>query len=232
MIESSEAQKDITIASVTKNCLVRLGLQGVIESDRQLQLVGEATSEQQAEAILAREKPDVFVIEMTSEFDLCRLIARLRASSPQVKVLLLGDLGMNPSMWEKLAADGMVLTCQPPSVLVASIHYAVSAKAASVQSETVVSPDRIQKSLSAIHSANRRGTSHAWQNALTDREREIIALAGQGLSNKDIADRLCIACTTVRHHLTRIFDKLGVTSRQQLLIRAHQQGLVTFQMSA
>ena len=50
-------------------------------------------------------------------------------------------------------------------------------------------------------------------------------LVSEGLSNKDIADRLCISSITVRHHLTSIFDKLGVSNRQKLLIRAHQNGL-------
>ena len=71
-----------------------------------------------------------------------------------------------------------------------------------------------------------------WPGALTERERDVIVLIGQGLSNKDIANRLCISGITVRHHLTRIFDKLGVTSRQKLLIRAHQYGLVAPTASA
>lgn len=62
--------------------------------------------------------------------------------------------------------------------------------------------------------------------SLIEREQEIILLVGQALSNKDSADRLYISSTTVRHHLTRIFGKLDVHSRQQLLIRAHKYGLV------
>ena len=60
----------------------------------------------------------------------------------------------------------------------------------------------------------------------------MIVLIGQGLTNKDIANRLCISGITVRHHLTIIFDKLGVTSRQKLLIRAHHYGLVALTASA
>ena len=78
--------------------------------------------------------------------------------------------------------------------------------------------------------ANERSTprSHiaAWPAPLTQRERDIVRLVGQGLSNKEIADQACIATITVRHHLTRIFDKLGVASRQKLLIHAHQEGMV------
>jgi DNA-binding NarL/FixJ family response regulator len=62
-------------------------------------------------------------------------------------------------------------------------------------------------------------------DGLTEREREVVRLISEGLSNKDIANRLCISSITVRHHLTSIFDKLGVSNRQKLLIRAHQNGL-------
>ena len=62
----------------------------------------------------------------------------------------------------------------------------------------------------------------AWPDALTEREREIIRLVGQGLSNKDIAYKLSISDSTVRHHMTSIFDKVGVPNRQKLLLHAHQ----------
>jgi DNA-binding CsgD family transcriptional regulator len=61
---------------------------------------------------------------------------------------------------------------------------------------------------------------------LTEQERDMVRLIGQGRSNKDIADHLCISAVTIRHHLTSIFDKLGVTTRPKLLVRAHQNGLV------
>jgi DNA-binding NarL/FixJ family response regulator len=61
-----------------------------------------------------------------------------------------------------------------------------------------------------------------WPEALTARERKIIDLVEQGLSNKEIADKLSISDSTVRHHLTSIFDKVGVPNRQKLLVHAHQ----------
>jgi DNA-binding NarL/FixJ family response regulator len=60
---------------------------------------------------------------------------------------------------------------------------------------------------------------------LTEREREVVALIGEGLKNKQIANRLFIHHTTVSHHLTSIFDKLGVTDRFELLIYAYRHGL-------
>ena len=64
--------------------------------------------------------------------------------------------------------------------------------------------------------------------SLTTRERQVIQSLAKGFSNMEIADKLCISETTVRHHFTAIFSKLHVANRQQLLIAAHQQGLVEF----
>jgi DNA-binding NarL/FixJ family response regulator len=68
--------------------------------------------------------------------------------------------------------------------------------------------------------------------SLTSREREIISLVGQGLKNKDIANKLSISDITVRHHLTNIFCKLEVSDRQKLLILAHRNGLANLILSS
>ena len=81
--------------------------------------------------------------------------------------------------------------------------------------------------MSPKHSAKKEDSEAAKIiTSLTSREREIIAVIGEGFSNKDIADRLCISETTVRHHLTSIFSKFDVSNRQKLLIAAHQYGVV------
>ncbi len=61
--------------------------------------------------------------------------------------------------------------------------------------------------------------------ALTEREREVTSLIGEGLKNKQIADRLLISETTVSHHLTSVFGKLGVSDRLELIIYAYRHGL-------
>jgi DNA-binding NarL/FixJ family response regulator len=128
--------------------------------------------------------------------------------------------------------DGIVLKVQPPAVLVAvidslcqAIRSSVNDKGGEVSSTFLTSPR-------PIPFTNTEAAALRLPDGLTEREREVIVLIGQGLSNKDIADRLCISGITVRHHLTSIFDKLGVTTRQKLLIRAHQFGLVELTASA
>lgn len=65
----------------------------------------------------------------------------------------------------------------------------------------------------------------AWPASLAQRERDIVQLVSHGLSNKEIADQVCISAFTVRHHLTSIFAKLGVSGRQKLMIQAYQEGM-------
>jgi len=76
------------------------------------------------------------------------------------------------------------------------------------------------------HKPSKKQEEESAISKLTDREREVIALVGEGLKNKQIADRLFISEITVRHHLTSIFEKLKVSDRLELLIFAYQKGLV------
>jgi DNA-binding NarL/FixJ family response regulator len=123
--------------------------------------------------------------------------------------------------------DGVILNVQPPEVLIAYINSFFDIPAETLQAIEPTSHPPASKQ------APKPGPSDPQPTAiLTERERDVIRLVGQGLSNKDIADHLCLSAITVRHHLTSIFDKLGVTTRQKLLIRAHQYGLVELSVPA
>ncbi len=116
-----------------------------------------------------------------------------------------------PHVGSLVSIDGIVLNTQPAVVPLATIDYLCRLLTGTVGGDSA-----------------RPAAPKYLDASLTEREQEIILLAGRALSNKNIAERLCISSTTVRHHLTRIFDKLGVTSRQKFLLRAHQHGLVEF----
>jgi DNA-binding NarL/FixJ family response regulator len=118
-------------------------------------------------------------------------------------------------------ADAMVMKCQQPRILWSTVEsqgkgLAVSLRATSNQSTI------------AKKAGTRKAVTEPMQffNALTDREREVIGLVEEGLSNREIANNLCISETTVRHQLTSIFDKLGVSNQQKLLLCAYQYELV------
>ena len=130
-----------------------------------------------------------------------------------------------------MGVEGIVLKCQPLSVLIAMIE---NRKAASPS--IVLDFAHVQSALDNSSTKPRVRKISVDQiqpiDSLTERERTVIALVGEGLSNRDISDRLSISDITVRHHLTRIFGKLGVANRQKLLISAYHLGLVDLPTSA
>jgi DNA-binding NarL/FixJ family response regulator len=233
MIGAKRKSMAVTAAAITSNYLVRLGLQQMIGAIPHIKLVGHAKFGEEANELIMREQPQVVIIDMESEIDATGLIQKIKKTVPHSKIIVLSGFDDKDRTREAfhLGVEGVVLKIQPPAVLIAIIEYLSNTMskppvdkggggtgpiiAASVPRLTDDDPSNLK-----------------WPEALTEREREVITLVGQGLSNKDIADRLCISGITVRHHLTSIFDKLGVSTRQKLLIRAHQFGLVELTASA
>jgi DNA-binding NarL/FixJ family response regulator len=221
----------VRVALISGNYLARVGLKQLIENQVRITLVGESYGGIHACGLVQKYRPDWLVIDLESESNIVEAVSSYKQISPQTKILLLSGWSEIDRAREALGAgaEGMVLKCQPPSVLVAMISGEAGAAAGTGMTTTGV----ILKEVLGKEGAKRdpeqgaRGT-----DLLTSRERAVVRLVGQGHSNRDIADTLSISETTVRHHLTSIFDKMGVSNRQKLLIRAHQDGLVELTASA
>lgn len=218
----------ITLAIVSKNYLVRLGLQGVINTQQHIRLIGEATSTLEAEELVARETPQALIIEMEPEIDIIELVRRVKTSAPTTRIILLSGIEDTHRTLGALSSgvDGIVLNVQPAVVLLATIGHVCRLRTWTEWHEPHETNQPERNGTTGGKDRAKPASSKYPDASLTEREQEIIALVGQALSNKDIADRLCISSITVRHHLTSIFDKLGVSSRQKLLLRAHQYGLM------
>lgn len=230
MSDREQSPAVITIAIVSKNQLVRLGLRAVVTTHRYLRLIGEVTSVSEAEKLVAREKPHALIVEMEPDIDIMELARKVRISIPTTRIIALSEIEDKHRAWGAFSSgiDGIVLNTQPAVVLLATIDHVCHLPTATVLHERGET-SRLERQEPTDGGDSARPVSTKYPDAsLTEREQEIIALVGQALSNKDIADRLCISNTTVRRHLTSIFDKLGVANRQKLLLRAHQYGLVTF----
>ena len=162
---------------------------------------------------LPATQPDVFILDLETEPDAIGTLTQIRASAPTSKIVLLCGLEDQDRAREAFAAgvDGILLKVQPPSVVLAVIEalYTPAQPKAHMAREGV--------GLGTAFKTRADGPLHppAWPDALTEREREIIRLVGQGLSNKDIAYTLSISDSTVRHHMTNIFDKVGVPNRPE-----------------
>ncbi|MBL8070192.1 MAG: response regulator transcription factor [Nitrospira sp.] len=217
----------ITIAIVSRNQLLRLGLQAVIAPHEHLRLIGEAANTLQAMSLVSQEKPHLLIIELEPGMDILGLVRKVKASLSTIRIIALHGIEDSRGGLDALSSgiDGMVLTTQPGVVLLAVIEYLCRRPAIAARC-LPCDTSAWERSGSTSGLEDPMPIPPDWSEDLTKREHDIIALIGEGLSNKDIACRLNICSTTVRHHLTSIFGKLDVHSRQQLLIRAHKYGLV------
>ncbi len=218
------ATNRIRVLIVDDHAVVRAGLRMLIESQPGLMVVGEAKNRAEALTVAAREHPDVVLLDLNlngeSGLD---LIPELLTAADGARVLLLTGM-RDPEAHQRavrLGAVGVVLKDQTAEVVVKAIEkvhdgevWIDRAMMASVLND-----------LSRGRAAQETNPEVAKIAALTEREREVIRLIGEGLKNKQIADRLYISETTVRHHLTSIFSKLGVSDRLELVIYAYRYGL-------
>lgn len=226
--EPESAAPIITIAIASRNQLLRLGLQTLIAPHQHLRLIAETAHTLQAVKLVEQTKPQLLIIVLEPGMNIIRLVREVKASLPTIRIIALHGIQDSHCEAEALSSglDGMVLTIQPWAILLATIEYLCRLPAKVAPSHPCeTSP--LKNTGSATDSYQRIPVLSNWSENLTKREKEIIRLIGKGLSNKDIACRLSICNTTVRHHLTSIFGKLDVRSRQQLLIRAHEYGLIT-----
>ena len=226
--------RSVKLLIVSDNML-RVGIRMILDTDPGLTVVGEASSTARAVEIAAREEPDIALIDLDLfGAHIVSLVRDMRKAADRMLPLILGSLGNEDLIRKALTsgAAGVVLKVQPPAVLLAAIQslcadefHADGHKMQPVPAllNNSHAPKRVD--LDGFPPQKALDPEGEKINTLTTREREIIHLIAKGLANKDIADRLCISGVTVRHHLTNIFDKLGVSNRQKLLILAHHYRL-------
>ena len=226
-MSGTEEATTTVVAIVSSNYLLRLGLQKIVEAEKWIRLVGQNVHGTDIDEILSIERPGIVIIDTENGATAPDLIQQFKAAAPGVKTILLSgfdDVECTRQAFQS-GVDSIVLKVQPSGVLIATIAYL----ARSPQEVIVTIGGQSGRPLPAIKTdltSLSSPSAHTKQpDGLTVRECEVVRLIGEGLSNKDIANRLCISSITVRHHLTSIFDKLGVSNRQKLLLRAHQNGL-------
>jgi len=223
MIKS--ANTPIRVMIIDDHSIVSTGLRMLIESDPALCVVGDASNSAEAISLADRARPDIILLDLDlggeSGLD---LLPNLLGVAKKARVLILTGL-RDPESHHRalqLGAMGLVFKEKTSDVLIKAIKRVHAGEVWFDRSMmgTVLSE------MTRAREAYETDPETAKIAALTDREREVIHLVGEGLKNKQIAGRLFISETTVRHHLTSIFDKLQVADRLELLIYAHRHSLV------
>lgn len=221
MSDISTMVRSLTIAIISSQHLVGLGLQKIFENRETVRIVVQLHLRMTSAVLLAERRPDVFILDLETEQDVVGIISQIKESAPKSKIVVLSGFEDTDRAREafECGVDGVILKTQPPAVM----HAAIDALYSPTNNHTAVTRHDLVGDLRATvqQDIDLNAQPFVWPDGLTERQREIIRLVGHGLSNKDIADRLCISDSTVRHHLTSIFDKLGVPNRQKLLIHTH-----------
>jgi two-component system nitrate/nitrite response regulator NarL len=225
--------KPISVLLIDDHAVVRSGLRMLVESRSGLKVAGEAANRAEALAIAKQEQPDIILLDLDMQNDNgLNFLPHLLAAAGRARVLILTGV-RDPDAYNqaiRLGASGLLLKEKAPDVLLKAIEKVHAGEIWFDRSTignvlTEMSRAGGNKSRNGGPTDVSRDPEAAKIASLTEREREVSALIGEGLKNKQIASRLFISETTVRHHLTSVFDKLGVSDRLELIIYTYKHGL-------
>jgi DNA-binding NarL/FixJ family response regulator len=221
---SDSSDKSIRIIIINSQTLVRAGLRLILERHHGLKVVGEAGDAKDGLEIVADLKPDIILLNLDPIRSIgLEVVRKLSKASSSSRVILLAHPDETKIAITAVGEGilGIVWWTQTPEILIKAIQKVHAG-------EIWIERSMIANLLSGLANNHRLipQDPHAESiSQLSPRERQVIKQIGQGLKNDQIAKKLCLSETTVRHHLTSIYGKLGVSDRLELLVFAHRNGL-------
>jgi NarL family two-component system response regulator LiaR len=200
--------------------VVREGLELILGSDRELEVVGLAADGQEAIELVAARKPDVVLMDLKMPgMNGIRATERIRRDHPEVRVLVLTTFGDDEWVFDALRAGaaGYLLKGTPRREIVAAVKGTYAGK-------TYIDPEVGGKLILEV--GRSKSAAGNFPVDLTPRELEILKLLAHGLGNAEIAGRLHLAPGTVRNYVSAVLAKLEVTDRTQAALLAVKYGLL------
>ena len=205
--------------------LVRAGFRMLLDAEDDITVVGEADDGSAAVALARAEHPDVMLMDIrmpgVDGLEATRTIAE-DASLTGVRVLILTTFELDEYVFEALrsGASGFLVKHTQPAELLRAVRVVHSG-------ESLLSPSVTRRLIAEFVSRPARANATpAAMEVLTEREREVVALVAQGLTNDEIAAELVVSPATARTHVSRAMVKLHARDRAQLVVVAYQSGLV------
>jgi DNA-binding NarL/FixJ family response regulator len=213
----------ITILVVDDEALLRGAFRTMLETEDDLEVVGEAADGREAIEQARLRKPDVVLMDVRMpEMDGIEATRRLLEHGPGPRVLILTTFDLDEYVYEAMraGASGFMLKNSPPDQLAAAIRTVAAGDA-------LLAPTVTRRLIEEFVRRPRVGTGEASElSELTERELGVLKLIARGHSNAEIAKLLIVSEATVRTHVNRILTKLGVRDRTQAAVRAYESGLV------
>jgi DNA-binding NarL/FixJ family response regulator len=201
--------------------LVRAGFRTLLAGEDDIEVVAEARTGLEAVSKAARFDPTIVLMDIRMpELDGLEATRRILAADPNARVLILTTFDLDEYIYEGLnaGASGFVLKDDPPEQLIDAIRTVAAGDA-------LLSPAVTKRVIKQFARAPRPKPPKGFDE-LTAREREILRLVVEGLSNAEIGEQLFIGEATVKTHVTHILQKLDLRDRVQAVVLAHQSGLL------
>jgi DNA-binding NarL/FixJ family response regulator len=214
----------IRVVLADDQALVRAGFRSLLDAQDDIEVVGEASSGDEAVRLASELDPDVVLMDirmpgMDGLAATRSIVDEERLAD--VRIVVLTTFGLDEYVFEAIrsGASGFLVKDTEPDELVQAVRVVAGGDA-------LLSPSVTKQLLAEFASRAKEPIRAAGLEELTDREREIVALVGEGLSNQEIADRLFVSPATAKTHVSRAMGKLGARDRAQLVVIAYESGLV------
>jgi DNA-binding NarL/FixJ family response regulator len=214
----------IRVLLADDQALVRAGFRSLLDAKDDIEVVGEVRDGDQAVRLATELAPDVVLMDIRMPGMDGLAATRAIAANERladVKIVILTTFGLDEYVFESIrsGASGFLVKDTEPDELIQAIRVVA-------EGDALLSP-RVTKQLLVEFAAHaKEPLSVGGLEELTEREREIVGLVGEGLSNQEIAQRLFVSPATAKTHVSRAMSKLRARDRAQLVVIAYESGLV------
>jgi DNA-binding NarL/FixJ family response regulator len=202
---------------------VRSGFRMILEAEPDIDVVGEAADGIAGIDEALRSRPDIVLMDVRMpRMDGIEATARITAEDDGPRVLILTTFDLDEYVFRGLraGASGFLLKDVTPEDLVQAVRVVAAG-------ESLLSPKVTRRLIEEfVRTPDSSAATPPGFDTLTEREREVLELAGRGLSNQEIAQALFLSLATVKTHVNRLFAKLGCRDRAQAVVVAYESGLV------
>jgi DNA-binding NarL/FixJ family response regulator len=204
--------------------LVRAGFQALLDAQEGIEVIGAAADGREAVELARKLKPDVVLMDIRMPvLDGLQATQEIAGDNRlgSVRIVILTTFELDEYVFDAIRAGaaGFLVKDTKPADLIEAVRVVASG-------EALLSPSVTRTLIAEFAARAKQPPSSAALDELTDREREVMALAAGGLSNNQIAERLVVSAATAKTHVSRAMVKLGVRDRAQLVVLAYETGLV------
>jgi DNA-binding NarL/FixJ family response regulator len=214
----------IRVVLADDQALVRAGFRSLLDAQDDIEVIGEADDGEDAVRLAAELTPDIVLMDIRMPgLDGLAATRRIVADerSADVRVVILTTFGLDEYVFDAIraGASGFLVKDTEPEELVQAVRVVAGGDA-------LLSPSVTKQLIEEFATRAKEPVSVDGLEELTDREREVVALVAEGLSNDEIAERLVLSPATAKTHVSRAMGKLRARDRAQLVVIAYESGLV------